>query len=498
MSLSISYKADSGSSAHPGSRITGTVHFSTAKSTPLSTVSITFSGRCKVKIREHIHYTTRTFRSRGYYFYTTVPLFDGQGYTHKAGEYEWPFEFVVPRYAAHQHDVDAPGPGRPRRELDSHGFMKFVEEKEGGLEKDHFPPKVPWRASADMRVHALPDTSLVVHTKWPVDFEAKVEYGLIAKVERPGSGSKLFTVKGAGLEKVEAVGLRSKLDVDDRGLLNRRQKVEFERWVDVGKGGKGKSVVGKMLSKVSSKNETAEQGQKFDVVVEMATAVCAQSTVPFVIRVITKPIENPPTYDEADAERQMKSYSITDISMSLLGKTSARDDSRAAIEHTAVKIEREVLSFRREQRNLDVIFKPLVREGGDTMLCGVADLEDLIHVPAVTPSFSTYNIAREYTLEFEVKMNILGESVSIGNTSSMVKVVVLPPERGVTISPLVSNREDGVSAAVSSAGPLPEKHEHVSTKEAEAAQERQLQVPQEGPSEQLPAYEPSDLNAYEP
>ena len=500
MSLSISYKAESGSTAHPGSKISGTVHFSTPKSTSISAVSITFSGRCKVKIREHIHYTTRTFRSRGYYFYNTLPLFDGQGYTHKAGEYSWPFAFVVPKHAAHQHEVDAPGPGRPRRELDSHGFMKFVEEKEGGMEKDHFPPKVPWRASADMRVHALPDSSLVVNSKWPVDFEAKVEYVLIAKVEKPASGSKLFASKGSALESIVAVEMRSKLGMDDGRLLTsgQRQRSEYVRWVDVDRARKGKSVVGKMLSKVSPKNESAEQGQKFNVMVEVATAFCSQSTIPFTIRVITKAFGQPPVNDEGTARRQIESYSITDISISLLGKTSARDDSRAAIEHTAVKTEREVLSFRRDDSNLNIVFQPLNGGGRDLMLCGAADLEDLIHVPAVTPSFSTYNIAKEYMLEYEVKMSILGESVSIGNSSSMVKVIVLPPERGVPVSPAIANSVDGQEIAAGSAEPLREKHDHVPTKEAEAAQERQSQVPQEGPPEQLPAYEPSDLHAYEP
>jgi hypothetical protein len=145
----------------PGSEIQGTVKFHAAESTTLDKVTVTLSGRCKVKIREHLHYTTRTFRSRGYFFYLTQEIFAGGGYTHKAGHYDWPFQIFVPKYAHPQWEIDSPQPGRPRRVLDSNGMMKVETPEDqdargGGY--DSFPARKPWRGSKDIRQHHLPDS----------------------------------------------------------------------------------------------------------------------------------------------------------------------------------------------------------------------------------------------------------------------------------------------------------------------------------------------------
>lgn len=448
MSLTVSYSNTHGSSLRPGSLVKGTVDYSSSKDESLSKVTVTLSGRCKVKIREHSHYTTRTFRSRGYFFHEQQLLFDGGGFTHKAGERSFPFTFTIPTFAKPHHEVTAPIPKRPARYLDHNGMMKTQDPSEH--RHDEFSPQSPWRASKDLREHPLPDTMRVHHSKWPIDFEAKVEYAFIAKAERPARGSLLFS-RSQDLEIVEQLSVKAAADTSAYKLLRSRHLKIFGSDVPAPLT-RTPSTVGKVWSKV------ARQGNELTAIpchfkVEIAKAVSTQSTIPFVV-----------TASSSGTDSSPQRISIVDLTVTLVSKTSVRDDSKAAIEHTAIDVEKTVMCWRREQEYIDFT------SHGPSTTTFQAKLEDLVHTPAVVPSFSTYNIAREYSIEYKIKVRVDRDEVFLND--SAVPLVILPI--GSDVPPETDEGEQSAGAPAI-------------TKEEYARREANGIDPP--PEEQLPAYQ---------
>ena len=573
MSLSLTYNNSHGSHIRPGATLKGVVHFSSKTDSAISKCTITFSGRCKVKIREHIHYTTRTFRSRGYYFHLSQEVFDGGGFTHKAGDYAWPFEFKVPTEAAPQHDVAIPKrPGlKGNRVLDHNGIMQVVNADEEGEDRyDNFPFKKPWRGGRDLRTHPLPDSMKVAESKWPVEWEGRVEYALIAKAERPSQGgSKLFAsvMRAQDLEAVVDVDLKNRLHGLEKKMLKQTQTMTFERVL--GDGTKSKPVLGRALSKLTKTKSDANQkqdgkpGQRIFFVIQTANAAQAQSTLPFVVKAaMTFDTDAPAQYQAIHIAR------ITDISISLLRKASVRDDSSAATEHTALKVEKDVLCWRRGQKNIDIVLKPpLAVESylnekweqksstaqydqaatgksfsrpaevpSTAEWTGQADLEDLIHLPSTTPSFSTYNIALAHTVEFEITISILGDTVVLSSqTEGNLPIDVVPAIPTINDNDAVQDFSDlningktrgtdakraidlqtarsqqdvkhPIQGGLSTTGVMSKDEEAAMEREAATssrnlnASQQRRRLPSGVEDEDLPAYEPKDeaLPGFEP
>ena len=461
-----------------------------------------------------------------------------------------------------QFEIETPTPGRPRRVLDHNGMMQVVKLEEGQQPGyDHFPAKTPWRGSRDLRPHALPETVRVSDSKRQVDWEARVEYVLIAKVERPGSasvGSKIFASMGARGGDVEAivhVTVKNPLDDADREMLKERQTMHFERWMGTGeKKGKGPSL-GRALSKLTRRNTNADtstdstaatrQGLKVSFTISTPKAIQSQSTVPFTLKArITVPASSISTFKDAwppppqPTQDQTQtplidpiSATVTDLTVTLHRETRVRDDSLAATEHTAIKHEKDVLCWRRDLWGLDMLLvgEELPAGEGNTESQDTADdtplppeslrtfsgeisLESLIHTPALTPSFSTYNIAVEYTLSFTLTLSILGETVTLSSSDSdgrtgsedqegmegeTLRVVVLPA------STVVDEEEEleGGAVGLSKRTAGDEKQDAkvggglISSKEAEAVVDREKarqerSLDENGSEEELPAYEP--------
>lgn len=520
MSLTVTYTNSHTSHTLPGSILKGTVYFKNPKDEAIGKVTITFSGRCKVKIREHLHYTTRTFRSRGYYFHRTQELFDGGGFTHKAGEYGWAFEFQVPEVAPSQWEVDAPAPKgvKGRRVLDHNGIMQVVPLEDENGKYDNFPSRSPWRGSKDLRPHLLPESFKVGEEKNRVVWEGRVEYALIAKVERLAGGSKIFSLgNGGDWEVAVDVPLRNMLGAASKALLTGRQTMQSERWI--GRDDKKGKGISRTLSKLARRNteteETVPSGRRLFLTVKTAKAVQSQSTLPFMVKVmITLPTtsipssclvwasENAPSQFTPQSNQRTSpahagwaTVSITALTVSLQRKTSVRDDSMAATEHTAVKLDKEVVCWRKGQRGIDIVVAPILvtdEMEGSMAMEGDADLEDLIHTPAMTPTFSTYNIAVEYSLEFEITLHLFDTTVTLNSADSEAGI---PGIVVLLASPSVDEKgeEEGApSTSVKNTGKkeLPGQHAGKAlTKEAEVARERtERQNPEE--EEELPAYRP--------
>ena len=387
MTLSITYHPQTIS---PSTSISGTINLTSPTSFPLGAVTITLSGRAKVKIREHIHYTTRTFRSRGVYFHDTQKVFDGGGFSFKEDSYSWDFKIDVPGRAKSQWDIEGDvgrGKGvKGKRVLGRDGIMRVVQVGEGegegaGRRFDYFPRVRPWVGTDDAGGGRLPDSCRVAESRWPLEWEGRVEYALIARVERPSpagggggvmniKGSKLFASvanvgkavgRGGGdLEVIVDIPLRNQLSLTEKQSLQGRQKIDLKRSLGGGTAEKKSSGLGRTISKLTRVKNLDDipsipsiKGRQVRFTVELPTAIQPQSTVPFIIHATTS---------TTDAEEPLITASITDLTITLHRKTSVRDDSLSAIDHTATKHDRDVLFNQQNQQGLELVFRANVRE----------------------------------------------------------------------------------------------------------------------------------------
>ena len=213
--------------------------------------------------------------------------------------------------------------------------------------------------------------------------------------------------------------MKAPADPDARGMLSKIKVVNDEKWISLTPMRNSSSVKGMGWANaytLKPKQTNQYQAQQINFSVHYPTAICPSSTVPFVLWAETPQFEGRPSKTIQAA--------VIDLTVSIVGKTSVRDDSQAATEHTAVKFEKEALCWRRDQQNIDLRLKHNSETG---KLSDKLDLEDLIHTPALIPSFSTYNIARQYFLEYELKIRVFGETnTMITLKESDLAVVVFP------------------------------------------------------------------------
>ncbi|ETI20148.1 hypothetical protein G647_08182 [Cladophialophora carrionii CBS 160.54] len=82
----------------PGDTISGRVVLNTADEVGIGKVVVSFWGRAKSRIIQQHGQAVTYHRGRTQFFKQELVLYEGQ-YTHKAGTFSWPFEFVVPEQA---------------------------------------------------------------------------------------------------------------------------------------------------------------------------------------------------------------------------------------------------------------------------------------------------------------------------------------------------------------------------------------------------------------
>lgn len=484
---------------YPGALIVGALHLNTPNPTPISRATITLRGRAKVKIRSSEHYTTRTFRSRALFFPPiTLTLFDssqvlagadggdgdgadasrvggsgaggggsGTHFTHKAGEYIWPFEFWLPAKCDVHAIVmgrlnsglgTAPGSSafisttRPKRRLDRMGFMQQVEtdpqlgsdgEKEGRQwwENDYFTPRKPWRGSRDPRHHPVLDSFEYVSSRWPVDWEGRVEYSLLATVSRPGGGL-LFPVK----DLTTSTDLRVKSLAPDEAerLLRQKQSRTVTQTVSSLRLPimSSSSTSNSNDNNVTDPNSTDRPTQlrrlslldrtqsllrpstvpKQDITISMETATHVKLGSPLSIglRLVSPSSPYSPTSGESGSDPRPNPSRMTllpttilkSLTISLHATTAVRDNATSALEQQVQRTDAMLLF---KKKDVDRPFPPLSPSpSSPNPRLTIADLSsDPLLVPVtLPPTFTTYNIARWYTLAVDLKVECAGESVN--------------------------------------------------------------------------------------
>jgi len=456
----------------PGATITGHVELRSSSDEAIAYIDINFTGRCKVKIRKHDHYTTVSYRSRGYYFSQHLSLYAEGKYKHKAGTYKWPFTFTIPDEASRQpvlgpvNTGKTPTSWRPQRQLSATGVLRPGVGHE--LESDMFTVKPPFRASAlnAFQTHPLPDSFAYAHSGFPADFEGRVEYTLVATLTRP-SGSILFSPKN--LESSTTILLksfRSRTIPDPVQSLQRQQSTHTISTLRLLPSNMDRKLT--FLEKTRSVlNSSTIPTCSFQVVVAtpryLSPATNSSDTLPFAMTVSRLKL---PQSDKADAHSDnipTPVVKLTTFSLWVRARTLLRDNAKAAIDQTidyedrvfhvprtGLEIEIPVLEAG-TQRNSLMMSEPSspITENRDSKLpdrkdpapSSKLDLGKLLNLQlerdVLPPDFSTYNIYRSYTLGYKLKLEALGESIDVSQDGIKVRVLqeLAPP--GSPSSPLI-------------------------------------------------------------
>jgi hypothetical protein len=457
--MSLNILLDKPGPYYPGATITGHVELRSSSDEAIAYIDINFTGRCKVKIRKHDHYTTVSYRSRGYYFSQHLSLYAEGKYKHKAGTYTWPFAFTIPDEASRQpvlgpaNTSKTPTSWRPQRQLSATGVLRPGVGHE--LEGDMFAVKPPFRASAlnALQAHPLPDSFAYAHSGFPADFEGRVEYTLVATLTRP-SGSILFSPKN--LETSATILLksfRSQTIPDPVHSLQTQKSTHTISTLRLLPSNMDRKLT--FLEKTRSVlNSSTIPTCTFQVVVAtpryLSPATNSSDTLPLSMAVSRLRL---PQSDKTDANSDdipTPVVKLTTFSLWVRARTLLRDDAKAAIDQTidyedrvfhaprtGLEIEIPVLEAGTQLNSLMASAPPSpVMENRDSKS---PDRKDLVPPPkldlgkllnlqlerdVLPPDFSTYNIYRSYTLGYKLKLEALGESIDVSQDG--IKVRVLP------------------------------------------------------------------------
>ncbi len=190
MSLSIKVSNDKGKPFLPGSLILGVVELVLNDDQPIGELAINFNGRTQVLLVQaygDMATSRRDYKSVGYLFSRHLNLYQNK-YTHRQGEYIWPFAFRIPVSAS------------PRA---------LSPES-----KDFFHPERPWRSDYNVDLHPLPSSF-----SYGGRFICFVEYTLHATVTRP-SRTPISICKCLSADKaipVQALSQEPHVDLCSKG-----------------------------------------------------------------------------------------------------------------------------------------------------------------------------------------------------------------------------------------------------------------------------------------
>ena len=478
----------------PGSRISGTVHLDTPTSSSIATATIILRGRAKVKIRSSEHYTTRTFRSRALFFPPqTIILFDaskvtgnvpngdadtsptiGSHFTHKPGKSSWHFEFHLPEEGdvqsivlgthhpaskeAAQYGSAAFSTSKPKRYLDNMGMMQRtspqVNEADGTVqhENDYFTPRRPWRGSKDPRPHPLPDSFTYISSRWPLDWECRVEYSLHATVSRPGGGSALFRDKD--LVNVTEIPVHSvwrsyslrKQSLDDQLRQQQHKTIEASLLTSLDSStSTDPAATTPLVRRLSLLDKTKS--------IILPSSTLPKHTIPFRITISrnlqSSSLINLGIQQDSTTSRPTKSLdgasppsnkpvtspilrmTLTSLSIQLSTTTSIRDNAQTALEQITSRTDNVTL-YKNKSLSLLLPITDICGSVSSTTQPSMfttpttkARISEIRMPKDLVASFTTYNISRSYKLTVETKLSIAGrETVSL--EPAVFEVDVLP------------------------------------------------------------------------
>jgi hypothetical protein len=448
----------------PGATITGHVELQSSSDEAIAYIDINFTGRCKVKIRKHDHYTTVSYRSRGYYFSQHLSLYAEGKYKHKAGTYTWPFTFTIPDQASRQpvsspaNISRTPTSWRPQRQLTATGVLRPGVGHE--LESDIFTVKPPFRASAlnAIQTHPLPDSFAYAHSGFPADFEGRVEYTLVATLTRP-SGSILFSPKNLEASaNILLKSFRSRTIPDPAQSLQTHQSTHTISTLRLLPSNTDRKLT--FLEKTRSVlNSSTIPTCTFQVAIAtpryLSPATNSSDTLPLTIAVLRLKVPQSDRTDANSADIPTPIVKLTALSLWVRARTLLRDNAKTAIDQT---IDYEDRVFHAPRNGLEIEIPvletgtqpnspmmsepsspinesrvPKLPDRNDPAPPPKLDLGKILNLQlerdVLPPDFSTYNIYRSYTLGYRLRLDALGENIDVSQDGIKVRVLqeLAPP-----------------------------------------------------------------------
>ncbi|KAI9732095.1 MAG: hypothetical protein M1834_004191 [Cirrosporium novae-zelandiae] len=163
MSRDLHIELNSSPTIASSSTVSGRVIFSSQKDEAVGRITVAFLGRCKTKIYRSNGQNRTTYRGRAQLFSFSQILYEGH-YTLRTGQYEWPFEFIVPEYTQ--------GPGEPWSERP--GFNTNA-------------------------VQLLPPSMTFKYRGFATNTTGFISYELHARMDRPADASIFSTGKNSSM-----------------------------------------------------------------------------------------------------------------------------------------------------------------------------------------------------------------------------------------------------------------------------------------------------------
>ena len=363
----------------PGSVLSGNVQLLATRQQPLGQVSVTFAGRCKVKIERSNGQNNTYYYSKGYYFSQRQVLHEGD-FTFQAGTYRWPFRFVMPAYADRGLKLSQNGKG------------------------DTFKPKPPWRGTDLEELHPLP-------ASFQGPRQCSVEYYLKAELTPPRQGASLFsrTIEEKVMLSFQQLMLGQDLN---QGFHKSDRKCSIQTLKLLPEDSEERHSFRHKLKGVFQSSSLPEL--RLQVVVSIPRRVVAIPGAPFPCLVSVRRCA---TAVEDTRQVPQSSVQVRRFELELRCHTEARARSHQDNKRESIILGAGSGAAIWIQKADSASDKAKLAYGTDqgeaTAATDVGALNGARIPHGVTPDFSTYNIAHSHTLDLKLRLECAGEGMNL-------------------------------------------------------------------------------------
>jgi hypothetical protein len=406
MALSIILSQDASTVYTPGSVVSGTVRLTAATEQAIESVTIFFTGQCKVLLihsRGDMVISRTDYRSCGHLFSQHLTLYRGK-YTHRKGTYIWPFAFQIPTFA---HPTSLPSP-------DGRG--------------NFFECKAPWRGTNYPEPHPLPPT-LDYHGA----FLCSVEYVLHATLVRPPN-SYIFFRNNLDVSKrisVQCSRAQRVLELPTGPLHHIRQRTfhiqSFERQTLHQR--RILSSLGHAAKRAINSPEIPQLSFTLSIFVPKVLEGKSDKPIPILISATHHPQRQGSQCSPEDVDVALPVIQVKHFALFVIVHTHVRAGCHELSEKKKVSLgtgtcEIPIAKEHLVSGSLDLSNESPLSNGNLVNLGDVANIR--VSPVRIIPEFSTCNIFRAYSLELKFHLVCGGKSMKFEFRD--ITVDVLPDE----------------------------------------------------------------------
>jgi hypothetical protein len=353
----------------------------TVEDQTIGCVSIAFSGQSKVILNQNygdLAGSSSDCYSCGLLFNQQFVLYRGK-YTHHKGTYAWPFSFRIPQYAT-------PRMGSP-------------------CSRAVFQRMAPWKGDLGPEPHPLPPSM-----SFGGNFSCSVEYALQATLDQP-PGNPISMNKNLGFLKtikVRSLALPPSIESEgDWPYLKYRHKVRCPLLTP------NLTTANRILSKLGHGTlRSPDVELRISVLLPKAIEVKAQSALSILVSAsahVSTDIIRSPHFESEHTHAVHSRLTIRSFKVSLVQHTHVRAGAHrpSSDRKTFVRKGSCVVPVSQGPSTASNVESGARRETPveETIFVHLSDTADLIvPMPSLVPDFSTYNIARSYTLDIVFRM----------------------------------------------------------------------------------------------